>query len=655
MTDLLAFTIVGLVTGSAYAIAAGGLVLTYATSNVFNIAHGAIGMLMAFLYWEISTNQGLPTIVSLILVVGIAAPAFGYLIERGVMRRLTNAPVSVSLVVTVGLLVMLLGTAQLIWAPGARRVPSFFSGTGFQISSVFVTGHEITTFFVAAAVAGGLYYLLNRTRTGVAMRAVVDNRTLVALQGARPGRLSSLSWALGGALAALAGILLVPVVQLDYITLTLLVVNAYAAAMVGRLKNLPRTFVGAIILGLLQAYFLLALRYLPDGFDLGGMIGGLRAALPTIFMFVVMLLLPQEKLRVGTAKGTSLVPIPSRMQVLKWGAVFVVGLVVITGFLSAGNTSRLGQALALSLIMLSLVLLTGYGGEVSLAQMTFVGVGALVVAKFFGTVSLPAILAAGLVAAVVGALVALPALRLRGLYVALGTLAFAVAMDKMIFETATIGFSLGGSSLIERPSILGISLASERAFTLVIAVAFVVLGFLVLEFRRGRFGRLLLATRDSEAACGTLGLSIARTRVSIFAISAGMAGIGGALYGGMQVSVGPPDFAMFQSLPLLLLAVVFGITSVTGALLGGVVLGLLSVLPGGLVFLVIGTAAITLADNPNGLVSMAFRYGNRLRGRSPSSQSAPRGDVEAAEDPDALAGTAKAGEVGERVTLSGTS
>jgi branched-chain amino acid transport system permease protein len=617
MSDLLAFTVVGLVTGSAYAIAASGLVITYATSNVFNMAHGAVGMIMAFLFWELASNQGLPPFVALLLVVLVAAPLFGALVERSIMRHLTSASVTVSLTVTVGLLVALIGLAQSIWPPQGRRVEPFFAGRGIQLGQVFVTGQELLTFGLAIIVAGILYYLLVHTRTGIAMRGIVDDRMLLSLHGARPQLLGMYSWALGCALAALAGILLISQLQLDYITLTLLVVNAYAAAMVGRLTNLPRTIVGAMVLGLLQSYFLLLMRILPDGFvaSYQGILGGLRAAVPTIFLFVVMLLLPHGRLRAGQLTGAALVRVPTWRRTLLAGTGLVVGVVVVTGMLGTINVARLGQALALALIMLSLVVLTGFGGDVSLAQMSFVGVGALVVVSWFGAVGPLAVLAAGLVAGLVGALIAIPALRLRGLYLGLGTLAFAVAMDKLVFESAELGFAFGGTAIVERPGLL----EGERAFTILVAVAFVAMACFVVAIRRGRFGRLILATRDSPAACGTLGLNITMTRVALFAVSSAMAGVAGALYAGMFVSVGAPNFAMFQSLPLLLLAVVGGITSVSGALIGGLLLGLMPAVQdavpalGGVVFLLIGAAAIGLGRNPNGLAGLLFGLGERWR------------------------------------------
>jgi branched-chain amino acid transport system permease protein len=288
------------------------------------------------------------------------------------------------------------------------------------------------------------------------------------------------------------------------------------------------------------------------------------------------------------------------------------------------NVSRLSQAVAFAAILLTLVLITGYGGDVSLAQMTFAGLGGLFIVKLgiFPSIDPVSLLCVGGLVGIVGALVAIPALRLRGLYLGLGTLAFAYAMDKLVFENPRWGYSLGGAAEFTRPTVLGVSMESEAAFAIYVTLAFLLMSFVVLGIRRGTFGRLILASRDSAAACGTLGLNITTTRVALFAVSAGLAGIAGALYGGVLIQAGPPEFAMFQNLPLLLLAVIGGITSVTGAVIGGVALAFMPAVQdafpalAGLMYLAIGAAAIALGRNPNGLAGMAFNLGRRVIGRS---------------------------------------
>jgi branched-chain amino acid transport system permease protein len=610
--QFLNYTILGIVTGAIFAVAASGLVVTYATSGIFNIAHGAIGMLMAFTFWTLVVSQGWPLWIALIVVVVILAPLLGALIERILMRGLRNASVATSLTVTVGLMVGLIGLAQNIWDPQVQRdLPRFFGRSKFRLGEVNVTYHDATTLLVGLALAIFLYVLLNRTRTGIAMRAVVDDRNLVGMTGARPDRISMLSWAVGASLASVAGILVAPILQMDVINLTLLVINGYAAAMVGRLRNLPLTFAGAMALGLITSY--------TTGFlDLRGSLIGLRSALPTLFLFVVLLAMPEARLRAGRLVGAVTPRVPSFRRSLIGAGLLVAAAGVISSILSEGNLIRAGEGIALAVIMLSLVLLTGYGGQVSLCQMSFAGVGAYAMAKVGGDGAVIGILAAAALAAFVGALVALPSLRLQGLYLALSTMAFAVLMEQMFFPQEWVFGNLAALE-VGRLDLPGLSFNSVRAYFVLLAVAFGLFGMLVLRIRRGTFGRVLAAMRDSPVACATLGLSLTRTKLAVFMIAAAMAGVGGALYGGLKTTAGSTDFIMLQSLPLLLLAVIGGITSVSGALLGGILFALPSLTPNTTIFglemaklqfLWVGVAAVTIGRNPNGV---AFIISERVR------------------------------------------
>ncbi|TWP46988.1 ABC transporter permease [Lentzea tibetensis] len=600
MTALLAYTIFGLVTGGAYAVVASGLVLTYSTSKVFNVGHGAIGMVMAFLYWELAENRGLPQWLALLVVVGGCAPAFGLLIERFVMRRLAGAPVGVTLVAGVGVLVGLIGAAQVIWPPQARPVRPFLDAFGVHIGQSFVSGHDLVTLACAVLVATGLYLLLNRTRTGLAMRACVDDPALAGLYGIRPTRLSALSWAIGSALAALGGILLTPVVQLDYVTMTLLVITAYTAALVGRLRSLPWTFAGALGLGLVQSY---AVAYLPSSqFWIA-----FRAAIPALLLFVVLLALPQSPLRIGGVKGSRGVAVPNARLTAVTAAVFLAVVLTLALVVDAPVAGQLALGVVFGTVLLSMVLLTGYGGVVSLGQFTFVGVGAVTVARL-GTSSPWALLAGAAVAGAVGALVALPALRVRGLYLALATLGFAQLMDKLVLQSP-IAFGVRGS--LQVPRLAGVG--SAQAQLVLAGIVFALVGAGVLAVRRGRLGRRLIAVRDSPAACATLGVNVRWIRVGVFALSAAIAGLAGGLFAQLRETVAASDFQLFNNLPLLLFAVIAGVTSVTGAALGGLLLMLLPLLQSGfpalagVLVVLLGVAAAGLARDPNGLVSWIFR------------------------------------------------
>lgn len=602
MELFIATTVFGLYIGSAYAIAASGLVLTYSTTRVFNLAHGAISMLMAYMYWQLKVDAGLPTWLAVFLVVFVIAPLFGVILDR-IMRGLGDAPVSVSLVVTVALFMALIGIATQVWPSSENRAVEYFFGyDAVDLFGVSVGYHYLITIVVAGIVACALWFLLNQTLVGTAMRAAVDNRELLELFGAEAKWISMFSWAVGSSLAALGGVLLVAYTGLDYYSLTFLVISAFAAAMLGQLKSLPLTYVGALSLGLGSTYIQ---NYAFQDNPILQL--GMQSSLPTFLLFAILVLVPQVRLRVGQVKGIMAARVPShRQSVTAAIATFAVGIVVANAL---GDTAiqKFGLAIAFGIVLLSMVLLTGYGGYLSLAQFSFVGIGASVVAKM-DTASPVALLWATVIAAAVGALVAIPVLRLTGLYLALATLAFGQLMDKLVF-TQDWMFGANGSLPVKRIGILGDSMDSDATYVAVILAVFLLLGLGILGIRRGPLGRLLIALRDSPQAAGTLGLNQRWFRVGLFSASAGIAGLAGALMAGLQEIAAPGSFATIASLPTVLVAVVAGVTTVSGALLGGFLLMFTLTTTGapqGMIFIVLAIGAILLARDPNGLVNLFY-------------------------------------------------
>jgi branched-chain amino acid transport system permease protein len=598
-----ATTIFGLYIGAAYAIAASGLVLTYTTTQVFNLAHGATSMLMAYLFWEMEVSVGLPTWLSVLIVVFGIAPLFGILLDALVMRRLADAPVSVSLVVTVAVFMALIGIATRAWPNTTiRSVDYFFGFDSVTWFGVRIGYQYLITIAVSVLVALVLYVLLNRTRLGAAMRAAVDNRELLEVYGARSRYINMLSWVLGSMLAALAGVLLVAYTGLDYYSLTFLVIASFAAAMLGRLRSLPLTYLGAIALGLGGSYiqsYLNVSAYLQVG---------LQSSLPTFLLFATLIFVPQVRLRVGQVKGIVSARVPAMRQSLGASGVLVLGGIVLVQLLSDAHSIDFGVGVAYAIVMLSLVLLTGYGGYISLAQFSFVGIGASTVAKFHSTSPFVVLLAV-VIAMAVGALVSLPVLRLTGLYLALATLAFGQLMDKLVFN-ANFLFSQNGSLPVKRMSWFGYNFHSDRAYIVLMLVVFVLVGLGVLAVRRGPIGLLLVALRDSPAACATLGLNQRWLRLGVFSGAAGIAGLAGALLAGLQELAAPGGFATIASLPAILVAVVAGVTTVSGAFVGGILLMLTLTATSatqGIVFIVLAVGAVLLAKDPNGLVNLAFR------------------------------------------------
>jgi branched-chain amino acid transport system permease protein len=602
MSEFLALSVVGIVAGCIYALTATGLVVTYTTSGIFNFAHGAIGMVAAFTYWELSVNQGWPEPVALVVVLFVLAPLLGALVERVLMRPLHGAAVETSLTVTIGLLLLLIGLATIIWDPTTSRVlPQFFVGNSVSIFGVVVTWHQLTVVIVAVAAAVGLRLFLFRTRPGTAMRAVVDDPELASMAGASPARFGQYGWALGAFLAALAGILLAPLVTLDINTLTLLVINGYAAALVGRLKNLPFTFAGGLVLGLAESY---AVGYLP----VGNVVSQIKPLVPMAFLLIALLLIPQGRLRAaGRAVALRVPRVAGLRESIIAGAVFVAITWVVSAHLSTANLGTAGHGLAFAIIMLSLVLLVGYGGQVSLCQLTFAGLGAFAMGEVAGGGSWLGVLAGIGLAGAVGALIALPAIRLRGLYLALATLAFAEAMDYGFFQNTNV-FGTGSALSVGRVHIPGISLASPRAFLVLLAIVFSLVGIGVLAVRRSSFGRRLVAMGDSPSGTATVGVNITWTKLVVFTASAALAGLGGVLYGGQQSQVGAVDFQLLYSLTLLLLASVWGIKTVTGMLLAGLLFAIFPVIQShvpalrDLLYLAVGLGAISIGRNPNGVM-----------------------------------------------------
>jgi branched-chain amino acid transport system permease protein len=571
-----------LVVGSIYAIAASGLVVTYQTSGVFNFAQGAIGMFMAFLYWEVRFNHNWPAPIALIAVILVAAPLMGAGIERLLMRRIANATLVVKLVVTIGLMFLLLGATQMIWPDQSANTPpfpAFFAAShGVNIGNVVMTWHQIITIGVAIGIAVFLRLLLHNSRTGTAMRAVVDNRTLASLNGARPGRLSALSWAIGASMAATAGILLAPTAGLRIDVLTLFIIDAFAAAIIGRLKSLPWTFVGGLIIGA-------SISFATNFLNLTSRWSTLSTAIPALVLFVALLALPQARIELGRLAPRHRVPRVGKVWETAVGMVAllaVVGLLIAFAGLQTTDTRNVAEMAVFACIALSFVPLTGWAGQVSLAQVTFVGVGAFAMSQvaggagdWFSPGSPLGLVAGALLAVPFGLLLALPALRLQGLYLALASLAFATMALPLFFNQPEI-FGTQGPR-IATLNLFGINFNNPDNFLVAATVIFALLAIFIVWLRRRAFGRRLVALRDSEAASATLGVNLIGTKLAVFALTAAIAGFAGGLLGMFQGTADTMSFQLLEviGIGLFLLVVVGGVSTISGALFAGVAAELL--------------------------------------------------------------------------------
>lgn len=653
MDAFIGYTIAGLAIGAIYAIAATGLVVTYTTSGVFNFAHGATGMLAAFLYWQCRVAWHWSAPAALVGVILIAAPLYGMFIERVLIRALDPSDTSTTLVVTVGLLIMSLGVADTVWwKPLARIIPPFYGPGAFvTFFGDRISYEELISIALAVAVAVGLRFLFFRTRVGVAMRGVVDDRPLMALNGGYPTRLNALSWAIGASLAALAGVLQASQPGgggLQVLDLTFLVVNAFAAALLGRLKSLPLTFVGAMGLGLL-------VQYVTGYVTLSGWMSNLKPVLPTFFLFAILLLIPAARLKAGSARAFNTLPVPSLRRSLVSAGLFLVGVLVVMSFMhGAVLIAQASEGVAVAVVGLSVVLLTGYGGQISLAQYAFMGFGAWLFGALSSGGSIFGLIGVFLVSAGLGAIVVLPTLRLRGLYLALTSLAFAELAYFLFFSQPNI---MGGSDrAVPRVHLPGISLHSAKSELFFECVVFAIFAVALLAVRRGSMGRLLMATRDSSAACATLGGNLNLTKLVLFASASGIAGVGGALWGGVEGQVNSQNFLYQLGLSLVLIVYIWGIASPSGALLGALSLsvafpqisGHLSQQWASVGLILTGFGAMSLGRNPNGTVGLVSDTWHQMM----AARRRPASGSPASWPADPYEASSRTGEVGELVTAA---
>ncbi len=613
---LLNATVAGVTFGAIYSLAGAGLVVTYTTSGIFNFGQGAIGMIMAFLFWQFTEGWGIPRWISFVLIVFVIAPAFGVFLDRFAFARAASSTLVVQLMSTVALMIFLMGVASWIWDPKEfRTVPFFFGTNGFNVGETFVLWHRAITIGLGIAIAIALR-ILHRSRVGLAMRAVVDNKDLAGLHGARPAQVSSLSWAIGSSLAAIAGILVAPEISLGVDILTLLIVNAFAAAILGRLRSLPLTVAGGLLVGLLSSF---ALGFM----DTTGRWANVPQAIPTIVLFIALLALPAAPLVVGRGQAKIHARVPEMWEVLVGCTVFLLAVGAASQIFGVTTLNRMIAGLLTALILVPLVPLIGWSGQVALAPLAFAGIGAFAVIEFATDGSWLGLLYGALLAIPFGIAIALPALRLQGLYLALATVAFARGMELLFFGQADV---LGSrTDVIQRPTLFGFAFDTSESFLLLTAVVFMLYAVALVALRRSSFGRRLIALRDSEAAYTTVGLDVRWIKLVVFVISGCMSAVAGGLLAMQRGTPSAADFSMFGGITLVLFLVLGGVTLVSGALFAGssqfIIAAISSAFAGAFISalgrIAPGGLAAVVSQNPNGIAGeIAKDFAPRLPWRT---------------------------------------
>lgn len=564
----------GLAQGGAIALLGAGIVTIHRGSGVLNLAQGAMAMFATYIAVGVAGATGTHPARSLLLgaLVGIiAGAALGVLVDRVAMRPLVGRPAIVRMTATLGVLYILVSLSQLIWGATTRSTPSLFGAGGHRIGAVVISNDSIGVALVALALAAGLGYFYQRTRLGTAIRAVADDREVAGLGGIRVQWVGSVCWALGGSAAAIAGILLSPTLGLDSFILTLLVIQALAAALTGRLQHLLPTLLGGVGIGVLTALVRAILEHVtaaspPTWINLTDVQDGVALA----WMIGAILV---WRRRSRDASGQTPNRSEARIPVdpaFRTAFLVVAGLLalVVPLFLHASTLYLLTIGGAYAIAILSLVLLTGMGGQFSLAQASFMGVGAFAAAHLLRDAHMSYWLAlplAGLIAAPFGALTGWITLRAQGVITAVLTLGVGSVITGL-FLSATVNGGGLGSLTVTRPDALS---DPVRYCWFVLAVLAVLIAF-VSALRARRTGRLLLAVRDSETAARAVGISPYGVRVMMFSLSAFIAGIAGVLYAGTGGVAAVNAFGPFNSIALVASGVVGGLGSAAGAVIGGI-------------------------------------------------------------------------------------
>ena len=429
---------------------------------------------------------------------------------------------------------------------------------------------------------------------------------------------------LSSLIAGLSGVLLAPLfAQVNANNFTILIVAALAAAAFGKLSSIPLTLFGGIALGILGG---ILAGYLPTNSVIAQ---GLRPSLPFVVLFILLIFSPALRRARETKDPLAGVDPPpaglaavERSRGLTWSTrIFgvVVGLAAIAFVMNDKYWLLLAiQALVLAVIFLSYTVITGMAGQISLCQATFAAIGAFATAQVAHAQGTPVILAiviGAVGAAVIGAILAIPVLRLGGIYLALATFAFALMFESIFVPLGWVG---GGASPVRvaRPVIGPIDFAGDRAFFFLCLAVLIVMSFLVILVRSGATGRFLDALRGSETAAQAIGISPTRARIVAFALSAFIAGLGGGLYASMAGSAQPADYAYFYSLFFVVLVVTLGSRTVEGAINAAVGFVIIQEILKRLGLsaswepIFFGLGAITYAKNPEGILEAQKRRSN---------------------------------------------
>lgn len=535
---------------------------------MFNFAQGALATAGSYVFYELWIRHALPWPVAALLTVVLLGLIFGFGLEA-LARRLSNVPQNISIVATIGLLLAIEGAATVRYGGGTILLNPFLPTATFRVIGINISYGQLTVVLIGVAASVLLTLMLNRTRVGIAMRGVVDDPDLMELTGISAKNVRRVAWILGGGVAVLSGLLIAPTVGLNPLLLTELVIQAFGAAAIGRFKSLPLTFIGGCGIGVASALIQNYTTSTPSLQDL-------PSSLPFLVLFIVLLIAKPGSMPTQVALRR---PRVDRFTAPPLGVSLTLG-VVLLGLLIA-IPSLVGpklpvyiSAAGFVIVFLSLGLLIQTAGQISLCQGVFAAIGAVAFSRLTLNLGVPwpvALLTAGVIAAPIGALVAIPAIRVKGIYLALATFGFGILMVNLVYGTSLM-FGTGSALVANRPKLGWVDLGSDRAYFYVVIGVSLLAVVAMLYLQRSRLGRLLRGLSDSSLALTTFGVSVNTTLVIVFGISAFLAGIGGAVLAAGTHAAGPADYGALNSLEWVVVLAISGRNLIRSAVVAAILL-----------------------------------------------------------------------------------
>jgi sulfate-transporting ATPase len=565
------FALLGLATGALTGLVALSLVIVHRVSGVLNFAAAALGAIGAFVCYSLRDDFGWPTPLAVAagLVVGVLLGLFTYV----VMALLRNTSLLSRLIATLALLSSAESLMLLLWSNQLSQPDSILPTRNLVlVGSIRIGEDRLILIGFVLVLALVLWAVYSRSLFGLATSAVSENRRVAAIAGWAPARIELVNYLIAGFLSALAAILLAPIVTLNAAILSVAVLPALAAALVGRFSSFPATVGAALLIGVLQSELSLFQPDIASAWHVStASLTGLAQAVPLLIILVVAV--ASGRARPARGEANVRLPLPGSGHVALVPLVLAVAVGAVLVFSAPSYTDALMTTFGIGIIIASVVVVSGYAGQLSLCQYALAGFGAWAAARSASSFDVPFLVALliGVVAATaIGVLVALPAIRTRGVTLAIVTLALSLVFSALIFDNSSVTGGFEGI-VVKAPEILGYQIDPTyhpQRYAALMLVALVLVGLMVANLRRGSTGRKMIAVRSNERAAAGLGINVVGIKVYAFAVGAGIAGLGGVLIAFQQSNVQFDSFDVFGSILLVQYGVIGGLGWVSGVVGG---------------------------------------------------------------------------------------